>query len=462
MGVGDKAAVQPMDQTLEALAKFATGLRFAKLPDSIIDKASDVLVDEIGCLIGGRDCAAVRIADKVFGAGSAGRHAGTVVGRAGRYSPDLAAFMNTAMCRYLDYNDHLIAGHPGDMTGALFAAATLRPTSGADLITAIVVAYETHARLAAVIAKLQTIDSSYSVALGATAGLCNLLRLPADKARHALAMAASDGIQLRVVRAGALSDLKGVASAFNTQMAVFVTLLAEAGLTGPPKPFQGRHGAYELFSDETGHVELAKFDDWKMSQTCMKQWPVAYGIQSAIQAAIDLRSSVDAERVEEVVLYAAPYAWSESGGESDRWDPRTRESADHSLPYAFARALRTGSVDMDAFEESQYRDPEVLRFMQRVRVVPDWERGPRKSDVVGIRAELREFDGTAHVCVIDNPKGHYLNPLSKDEISTKARRLMYQALGDRTSAAIETAWQAKSLVSIDRLFEALCYEAPIQ
>ena len=99
---------------------------------------------------------------------------------------------------------------------------------------------------------------------------------------------------------------------------------AAAGMTGPEAPFTGRHGLVELIS---GPIELRK------------------------QVSPDHLAGV------EVQTYWS--AWHESGSEPAKWDPTTRETADHSLPHILAWTLRHGVIDHRAFVPESYRDPSI-------------------------------------------------------------------------------------------------------
>ncbi len=63
---------------------------------------------------------------------------GTVIGSARSVPIDIAAFWNTAMIRYLDFNDLLDNKHPSDMIGGLVAMSRTAKVSGPDMLIAIV------------------------------------------------------------------------------------------------------------------------------------------------------------------------------------------------------------------------------------------------------------------------------------------------------------------------------------
>jgi 2-methylcitrate dehydratase len=428
-----------VDSTLRGICDFALSVRFDDLPQVVVDKGTGILVDTLGCAVGGRECRAANIA-RAQAAGTVPGQPGAVIGSVARPELELAALWNTSMIRYLDYNDTLISGHASDMLGALVATSTVRRSSGPDLLAALVVSYEVAARLLEMLVERPTIDRSFSIAVGATAGLTRLLGMTPEATAHALSMTVVSGVPLRASRAGNLSDYKGVASAVSMQRAVSVARLAAAGLTGPSDPFEGRHGLTELLTGEATPLDIQPFGPWRILETRLKHWPVAYGIQPGIEVALELRKAVPASEVAKVTLGTAPFTWWECGSEPEKWDPHTRETADHSLPYAFARAYRVGDVDASAFEEASFRDHDTLDLMSRISVEPDERFGPRVPSITGVRAEVVDNKGDVHVATSVHPRGHYENPMSRDEISAKAQSLIQPALGAATGAAVEAAW----------------------
>ena len=48
--------------------------------------------------------------------------------------------------------------------------------------------------------------------------------------------------------------------------------------------------------------------------------------------------------------------YSEIGSEPEKWDPQTRETADHSMPYLLALGLVDGFVKADSFSPEKLRD----------------------------------------------------------------------------------------------------------
>src|SRR5450631_2055791 len=113
-------------------------------------------------------------------------------------------------------------------------------------------------------------------------------------------------------------------------------------------------------------------------------------MQALVWAAIELRKQVSPDQLASVDVQTYWSAWHESGSEPAKWDPQTRETADHSLPYILAWVLRHGLIDHHAFAEKAYCVPTIRPLMNRVtvRVIDEFEKDfPR---VVGMRMVAKD------------------------------------------------------------------------
>lgn len=437
-----------MDASLKAIVDFIMRMRAEPLPDAVLDRCREILVDSLGCAVGGRDCIAAHLA-RAFPAAPTGE-VGAVIGSAEGASIDIAAFWNTAMIRNLDFTDSLSGGHPSDMIGALVAMSRAADASGVGMLTAMAIAYEIYSRISttALSRRPKTLDQGYAIALGAVGGICHLLALPREQTAHAISFAATNGVPLRASRAGELSQYKGVATAVSSRHAVFCVHMARSGLTAPPAPFEGRHGIVELMNGKEGPLNMSPFDTWKLLRTRLKYFPVAYNTQVGVWAAMELRKQVDSAQLEKVTLRTCWFLKHESGSEPEKWDPQTRETADHSLPYIFARALRDGTVDVNTFDLDKIRDPGIRALMNRVSVEEDEAIEAEWPGVIQAKLDAVDRNGKTYHVHIRNPRGHELNPLTPEEIEMKFLRLTEPALGrDGAAAAFDAAWRTKEAES---------------
>jgi 2-methylcitrate dehydratase len=433
--------ISGVDSTLADITEFVGATSAGVLPVLVLDRARDILVDTLGCAVGGRDCPAAAVASGLASTSANGD--GVVIGVDRRAPTELAAFWNSAMIRYLDFNDTgAPSAHPSDMIGAHVALSRMAGAGGRDMLTALVIGHEVYNRITDRLAfDDRRLDSGYATALGVAAAGAFLLRLSAEQTRHALAFAATSALSTRAVRAGQLSTMKGFASALAAKEAVFYLQLARAGLTGPAEPFDGRHGVAELMTGQAGALELAPFDDWTILRCKLKYWPAAYNTQPAIWAAVELRDRLMAGEVESVRLGVNTRAWHESGSEVATWDPQNREAARHSIPYLFSRAFVDGVIDEESFDLVKIRDPVIGDLMKRVQVVVDpVMEAQRPKLLLGCRAEAIDTGGAPHAVYIDGTPGVAATWLTRDQIADKFLRLTRYHLGASASEAFDAAW----------------------
>lgn len=416
------------------------------------------LIDSLGCGLAAADCDQVRMARRIFSGGVPGYLPGRVLGSNERATPMAATFLNTAMIRYLDFNDFYPGGHPSDIVGALAALAESAKVDGPGLLTSMVVAYEVFTRLSDS-AKLRERgwDQGYAVGVATAAGVGNLLGLSADVLRHGISIAAVGGVPLRATRAGSLSHWKGAATAYATHNAVVATLLAAEGMTGPEQPFQGRHGLWEQI---TGPFDLLPYEElgsrFLTPNTRLKYWPVEYNAQAAVWAALQVRELVPIADLESINVRVYWSAWHEIGSEPAKWDPQTRETADHSLPYIFARTLVDGVIDVRSFDEAAYKDPALRPLMAKIRVAQDDEIEALWPSTVMMRVEAVGTAGQRHSIEVVNPLGHECNPMQDADVRRKFMTLVTPVLGDqRAAAALEKWWRVESLSDLRDAFDSV-------
>jgi len=447
-----------LDPILHGFADFASSLSYRDLPANAIKASKERLLDTIGCALGAYGCDTAKVGLALAGPAADRALAGRILGSHDLRAADAAAFVNSCMIRDLDFNDTYPGGHPSDSLGALFAIAPLIGASGERLITAAVVSYEIFIRLQ-MKAQLREKgwDQGFGISVGAAAGLANLMGLSREVAMHAIAITAVGNMPMRASRAGQLSMWKGAATAYSVRNAVFGVQLAAAGMTGPEAPFSGRHGLTDLIS---GPIELPPFgktpENFFIPRAKLKCWPVVYNMQALVWAAIELREKVSIDRIESIDVETYWSAWHESGSEPAKWNPTTRETADHSLPYILAWTLRHGTIDHDAFVPEAYLDQTIRPLMNRVKVRIDDQFEKDFPRVVHMRVTALDDAGKSHQVYIVNPLGHEDNPVSTAELARKFMRLCEPRLGKKRAAFALEQWQdIEHLANVEGAFDAI-------
>jgi len=399
------------------------------------------VIDTMACALGAYPAEPSRIARAVAFA-NGGTAGGCVLGTRRRTSPELAAFANSVMGRYLDGNDTYPGGggHPSDMIGGLLALATDRDASGRALLEAIVVGYEVyHALFAATRLRQHGLDNVYYTAVGVAAGGARLLALPEPGIRNAISLAATPNLALEATRRGKLSMWKGAAAGNAARNGVFAALLAEAGMTGPDKPFEDEKGLRGLVGDfAVGSADAPR----AVTRSSMKYFLSEYHSQSPITAMLELLPRLRAEEVETIDVYTDRFTWYEIGSEPEKWRATTRETADHSLPYILSSVLLAGRFGDELFDAPWLADPRVPALCDRIRVHERPEYTARFPAAIPCEIVVATKSGQRHDVRIEYPRGHVGNPMSDAEVDDKFRILAGRVLApDRVAPALDALWR---------------------
>jgi 2-methylcitrate dehydratase len=443
-----------MDRIASAIAEHAASLAYDALPPAVVHGAKQHFIDTIACALGGFRCDAAAIGRRIAAGAVPALLPGRVVGARARTTAESAAFVNGAMIRYLDYNDTTNGGHPSDALGAVLAVAESAGADGKRLLSGLVVAYETAVRLITTM-KLRERgwDQGFPIGVAAAAATGHMLRLPAAKIAHGVAITAVANVPLRATRVGALSKWKGAATAFACRNAVFAMEMAGDGMTGPAAPFTGRHGVFEQLG---GEFALDYADAYLTPQVSTKFWPVENNAQGAVWAARELRGQFTAAEIAGIDITCSTGTWREIGSDPSRWDPKTREDADHSLPYIFVRAFIDGEITVASFDEGAYLDPALRPLLAKIRVHRDEEIDKVFPGRVLMRVALATGAGARHEIEIADPRGHPKNPMDDGELSQKFLRMAAPLLPQaKAEAALAMLWQIEREASLAPLFTLL-------
>jgi len=435
-----------MDKTLEAFTDIAMEVTYDKLTPETVAFATRFLVDSLACAMAAYDEPGVEMGRRVAPdlRGSSAAMKARAIGEVERETTlEAVSFINSAMIRYLDFNDQFPGGHPSDALGPVIALADLLDKSGPELIEAIVALYEVYIRISAARLSPKGWDQGVQVALGVAVACSKLLGFDRDQTRNAISIAAVSQIPLRATRTGHLSLWKGVAAAFAASAALYSTRLAGEGMTGPEAPFEGKFG----FKMQTGsEFEVAPFDasdpsTYLIGDTRIKYWPVEYNLQPAVWAALEIRELAQPADIESIAIEAYRATYQETASDRSRWEPTSRETADHSLPYVMAYAMKHGEVGLEAFESDEFLLPEMREVMNKISAELNEELEARWPAEICLNATLTLKSGEVHRIEIVNPKGHSANPMDDADVADKFRRCAVPTIDEATTErALDTWW----------------------
>ncbi|MGB7948531.1 MAG: MmgE/PrpD family protein [Candidatus Binatia bacterium] len=362
------------DQILNHLCDYALKLSYDDLPEEVVGRTKHIVMDTVGCALGGAQSPPAQIARAAASEVTSAIPA-TVLISGQKTSPDLAAFANGVMIRYLDFNDTYAGSptcHPSDLLAPVLAVVDARNGSGKDVILGMVLGYEVLCGLidAGTNEQGRSWDQSTYGVIAAAVVAAKLFGHTKEQMANAISLAVASHISLEQIRRGQISHWKGCALANASRNAVFCAMLAAKGMTGPEEVFEGKAG----FLTSTGiRFEIRPFADsaesYRIMKARLKAFPSGYFSQSAIEAVLNLRSQIpNLDDVKEIRLQTFPAGYEVMGSGEANWQPETRESADHSLPFVMAVALMEGNLKIRHYDEKYYVRSEVRALMRKIKV----------------------------------------------------------------------------------------------
>jgi 2-methylcitrate dehydratase len=445
----------------ERFASYATQLKYEDLPAAVIHEVKRRWIDSFATAVGAMPSEAYHVA-KTCALRVSGNPAATLLG-GGQSSPEWATFVNGLLIRYLDFNDTYLSkepAHPSDNIAAILSVGEATQSTGKALITATALAYEIQCRLCdACSLRKQGVDHVTYGAISSCLAAAKLMELPFKNVVHAVGIAGVCNVALRQTRSGELSEWKGCAFANAARNGVFAATLAGAGLSGPAPIFEGDLGFMNLVTREKFVVapmgaENGGDPDFMITKTYIKYWPAEYHSQSAIDAALKIRKAANGVPPQAIHIDTFEASYNIIGKYPEAWAPKTRETADHSLPYCTAVALLDGEVTLKQFDPERFTAPDVLALLKNTTVSLDDSLTPRYPRGIPNRITVTLQDGRKLVEEVEFPRGHAGNPMTDAEVEAKFRTLVEPKYGKaKADAILARCWDLENLTSLSSLLE---------
>ena len=414
----------------EQLAAFVVRASYDDLSKEAGHQLKIRILDGLGCAVGALKGNPIRLLKDQIQEFDGARHC-TLIG-GGKAAPDRAALYNTALVRYLDFNDSYLARgetcHPSDNIGSILAASEYAKQSGRNLLTALAVAYQVQCRLsdvAPVRAKGfdHTTQGSYAVA----AGVSKALGLDEARTANAVAICGTAFNALRVTRTGALSNWKGLAYPNTAFSCTHATFLAMQGITGPLEVFEGNKGFMDAIAGEFKINWLEEGLD-RVTMTSLKRYNAEVHSQSVLEGILELKKeyALSGEEVAQVDIEIFDVAYHIIGGgeEGDKTLIRTKEEADHSLPYLVAVALLDGQVMPEQYQPDRIRSQDVQSLLRKVTIKPSADYSRRFPDEMPCRITLTLRDGRRVAEEKQDYEGFRTRPMSWETAIEKFEKLV--------------------------------------
>jgi 2-methylcitrate dehydratase len=448
----------------QRMAEWAAAVRYEDLPASVVHEAKRYLLDSVGCALGGlrqEDThIALAVLEEIGGGGPC-----AVLGTERRTDPVSAALANALMIRVMDYNDiywQQDPSHPSDIIPAALAGAELVGAGGRELIVGIVLGHEFEMRLCeAALPGIRERGWHHATLTAFVAPIVmgRMLRLSPAQIQHAIGISGSRHCTLGAVTAGKLTMMKNTVDPLATQSGVFAALLARRGYTGPEHVIDGKEGLVSVFGPEWKLEVLTDGlgSDWRIERCGMKAYPTEALTHTPISAVLDLvlEHDLDPGDIARVEIRSLARA-ADILADPSKYDPRSKETADHSLPYCIAAAIVDRQVTPTQFEMHRIMDPVIRAQLSKIKVIADPAIEAVFPALQRTHVTIETAAGSLFERSLDYPRGNPRNPLTDAEIEGKYEALAEPVMSESARERLRRAVWALDVMGSVRELGDLC------
>jgi 2-methylcitrate dehydratase len=454
------------------LAKSVKSFSFEDLPNDVIHHTKRLMLDTLGCAIGGYGSEASRIIQGYIEESGHPAEA-TVFGTGLGTSCLNAALANGAMVRYLDYNDtaFIIQGetyrtgyHPSEVIPPILALGERQHVPGKSIITAINVGYDLSlAFLEGVVGKGMEKrgwngDTRGAFIMPLVAG--KILGLTEEQMESAVGISGSCHAVFGILDTPAeeYTMAKNIRFPTMSYAGIMAAMLAKKGFTGPASMIEGHDGFVEVIMGGDYDVErlLGFRGKFAIRDTCIKSIIADFSSHGHLTATLSLvrEHNIKPEDVAAIHITTSKRCAEHTGDPVKKY-PRNKETADHSSYYLTAIAIIDRQIGPDQFTSEKYNDPRVRNLIDKVILKGDPSLD--KARPAGI-SEIVTKNGQKYSLRVDYPRGHARDPMTDDEIvdkfKTMASRYMDKEHMDRL---INTVFELDKLDDIGKLAELMTF-----
>ncbi len=409
------------------LASYAAGLRYDDLPEEVIRRSTDTILDSLAAAVYGVDLPWSRILvgyARRYGQGGRSSILGVPDGKV---QAPMGALVNGALVHSFELDN---VRHPG---AGVHAGATLVPAglavaeemgaSGRELLAAFVAGCEVMFRVGRacreIPEKLGFHAPALTGAIGAAATAGRLLRLGDDQMACAFGIAGSlaSGL-LEFAKSGSGGMVKRLHLGRAAEGGVLAASLARDGFTGPETVLEGKFGFLRAFAREPDLTQLTRGlgTDYEVMTVCMKRFPFHINAQAPIQALLELRAEhpFAGEEVEAITIACNEKTLSHH----NLPEPKDVMAAQYSVPFSAALSLFRNPLDPRAVSEESLGDPKIRSLSQRTTLVLN-EAARDVPGYRGARVTVRLGGGRELGREVWEFKGTPAHPLSREELHEK-------------------------------------------
>ena len=452
-----------MEYITEKIADYAVNLKYEDISQEAIKEVKRFLLDSVGCAYGGSTTKDVNIFINYYKE-MGGKEEASIFNSDLKFPNANATLLNSLMIRSLDYNDiywEEDPSHPSDIIPAALTPAEILGKSGKDLITAIILAYEFEMRMCEIAHPGIRERKWHHATLTAfvspiVAG--KIMGLSPEQIVYAIGISGSYHATYGAVTAGHLTMMKNTVDPLATQAGVIAAELAKRGYEGPAHVIDGKEGLAQTIVGGDWDIEGLVRDlgkGYRITRCSMKAFPTEALTHSPFTALLKIRKEHDIknENIEEIIIKTVARA-ADILSDPSKYNPTTRETADHSLPYCIAALILDEKLTTAQFTEGRINAPDMKDMIHRVKVLaePRYEKMfPEKKPAGAI---IKTKDGKTFEAEVDFPKGDYRNPLNNDELLAKFDSMVMEQISkEKRNKIVDMIWNLEEVDNVKDLMQ---------
>ena len=459
-----------MNSVSAKIANHLQTTQFEDLPEEVVEATKRSLLDALSVSLGASGTESSVLPFVSLAKESEGSGACEIIGLSGRYSPEWAAFANGALAHALDYEDAFDAApmHPNAAVVPVILALAQEAgsLSGKELLLAMALGCDLACRLGLCLKTPAEAGGWYPppiyTGFGAIAAAGKIAGLSARSYLDAFSLGLNQITCSGEIKYNPDSEIRAVRDAFPSKAAVLAVRLARSGIKGFDFPFEGKSGFFRLFANGDYSEDILLKDlgqSFKGSEISFKPWPSCRGTHAFIEAALELRESVnDLSEIEKLTLTGGPILEMLAYPIDRKRAPVVTIDAKFSIFYTTALALVRGQVTLDDFKPDDLQNPQILRLT----ALSDYKRNGSTDikDASSGTLDIQLSDGRTLSRHVSEPKGAVANPMSREDITDKAIDCVSRALTplneEKARILADTIWSLeKESNAIEALFSII-------
>jgi 2-methylcitrate dehydratase PrpD len=457
------------DSPTKKLVEHIVNANFNDFSDKVIEKAKLLIIDAIGCAIGGKSTEIANIiVDMIRSFG--GIPESTIIGFGTKTVCTLASFANSILVNVLDYDDTGAAGHPGStIIPAALAVAERVNATGKDFLTAVILGYEVCEKIGAAIQptwkRYVKVHGKSHQTFGAVTAAGKLLGLDKNAMLNAFGLAGAFSPVPHCCKFGLEEHLVAWIKdnvAWMSQAGVFAALLAQKGFIGNHSILDEKNGFWVMAgSDRCDFKKMVNLEEYAILRVSIKPYPCCRWIHTTLEAinTICHKHQLRPQEIKEITVRSI-FALADK---FVNYEPKTAIDAQFSIPYTVALTI----YDVPHFywySENTLHNPEILAMAKKVKVEKDphaqseYVRRRRiyYADFIPSTVEVLTTTGSKFESHIEFAKGSPQRPLTYDEVKEKFINLTSPLIVSKKQKEIlETIEKLETLDSIRELTKLL-------